>query len=122
MALAERREGLEAGQPAVETADWYVYSPDVDPTSAAFETPETPVGKPDTMVAAINKTLKGEMARNPRIVVFGEDAGYFGGVADMLITSTLSFIWRSSQWKSVVAAVNNFCGSLALVRALQMSS
>ena len=39
----------------------------------AFETPRQPDGKPDTMVAAINRTLKDEMARNPRIVVFGED-------------------------------------------------
>ena len=39
----------------------------------AFATEPVPDGKPDTMVAAINRTLKDEMARNPRIVVFGED-------------------------------------------------
>jgi 2-oxoisovalerate dehydrogenase E1 component len=64
---------LAAPKPAPETADWYVFSPDVDPTSSAFETEPQPDGKPDTMVAAINRTLKDEMARNPRIVVFGED-------------------------------------------------
>ena len=46
---------------------------DVDPTSPAFDTPAQPDGKPDTMVGVINRTLKDEMARNPRIVVFGED-------------------------------------------------
>ena len=51
----------------------FVYSPDVDPTSSEFATSAAPDGKPDTMVAAINRTLKDEMARNPRIVVFGED-------------------------------------------------
>ena len=66
-------QALAAPKPLVETAGWYVYSPDVDPTSAAFETPEQPIGKPDTMVGAINRTLKDEMAVNPRIVVFGED-------------------------------------------------
>ncbi len=64
---------LAAPKPGTETADWYVFSPDVDPTSAAFDTPVQTDGKPDTMVAAINRTLKDEMAHNPRIVVFGED-------------------------------------------------
>jgi 2-oxoisovalerate dehydrogenase E1 component len=64
---------LAAPKPAPETADWYVFSPDVDPTSAAFATEALSEGKPDTMVAAINRTLKDEMARSPRIVVFGED-------------------------------------------------
>jgi len=60
-------------KPSRETATLYVYSPAVDPTSDAFRTEPRPEGKPDTMVAAINRTLKDEMARNPRIVVFGED-------------------------------------------------
>src|SRR6185436_10649977 len=66
-------EALQAPQPARDTAALWVYSPDVDPTSSAFDTPEQPEGKPETMVAAINRTLKDEMAHNPRIVVFGED-------------------------------------------------
>src|SRR5215831_16980523 len=66
-------KALVAPKPARNSATQWVYSPDVDPTSAAFETPAQPEGKPDTMVEAINHTLKDEMARNPRIVVFGED-------------------------------------------------
>jgi 2-oxoisovalerate dehydrogenase E1 component len=64
---------IAAEKPGPETATLYVYSPDVDPTSDAFNTPAASGGKPDTMVAAINRTLKDEMARNPRTVVFGED-------------------------------------------------
>ena len=64
---------LKAPKPSPETAGLFVYSPTVDPTSPAFDTPAEPDGKADTMVAAINRTLKDEMAANPRIVVFGED-------------------------------------------------
>jgi 2-oxoisovalerate dehydrogenase E1 component len=64
---------LHAAKPKPDTAGLYVYSPVIDPASSQFESTATPEGKPDTMVAAINRTLKDEMARNPRIVVFGED-------------------------------------------------
>jgi 2-oxoisovalerate dehydrogenase E1 component len=70
-AAAETAKASE--KPNRDTVSLYVYSPDVDPASTAFSTEPAPEGKPDTMVAAINRTLKDEMARNPRIVVFGED-------------------------------------------------
>ncbi|HUL02836.1 MAG TPA: thiamine pyrophosphate-dependent enzyme [Gemmatimonadales bacterium] len=66
---------LASPQPKPETALSYVYSPDVDPTSPAFDTEESPQlsGDPTTMVDLLNACLREEMARNPRIVVFGED-------------------------------------------------
>ena len=64
---------VSAPKPDASTAALYVYSPTVDPTSSAFETEASIDGQPETMVSAINQTLFDEMAREPRIVVFGED-------------------------------------------------
>jgi 2-oxoisovalerate dehydrogenase E1 component len=64
---------IAAEKPGRDTVLRYVHSPDIDPASSDFESTPVPEGKPDTMVAAINRTLKDEMARNPRIIVFGED-------------------------------------------------
>jgi len=77
---------VSSPKPTPDTATLYVHSPDVDPTSEAFATALAPEGKPDTMVAAINRTLKDEMARDPRIVVFGED------VADCSRTDSLGSV------------------------------
>lgn len=66
---------LASEQPAPETATQFVFSPDVDPASKEFDTEEGAElsGNPGTMVDLINRTLHTEMARDPRIVVFGED-------------------------------------------------
>jgi 2-oxoisovalerate dehydrogenase E1 component len=66
---------LAARQPAPETATQFVYSPDVDPTSKEFDTEEGTQlsGNPGTVVDLINRCLHEEMARDPAIVVFGED-------------------------------------------------
>ncbi len=66
---------LVAPQPATDTIYNYVYSPDVDPTSDRFDTEDDPrfTGDPTTMVDLLNICLREEMARDARILVFGED-------------------------------------------------
>ena len=64
---------LKAPQPPKGSALRYLYSDTVDPTSAAFETEAKCAGATRTMVDTITLTMSEEMARNPNIVVFGED-------------------------------------------------
>jgi 2-oxoisovalerate dehydrogenase E1 component len=66
---------LSVPQPAKESATLYIYSPDVDPTSAEFDTEDQVefYGNEGTVVDLINRCLHEEMERNPRIVIFGED-------------------------------------------------
>ncbi len=66
-------KALAAAVPAPESIHLYVYSPDVDPTAPAFATAPRTEGEPKTMVDLINACLHDEMARDPRVVVFGED-------------------------------------------------
>ena len=68
-------EALVSPQPDPSTAMRYLFSPDVDPTAEQFDTEDDPrpTGNETTMVDLINATLRDEMRRDPRIVVFGED-------------------------------------------------
>ena len=68
---ADRALGAEP--PAAESVSLWVYSPDVDSTSEKFAAEPQPSGNPLTMVETVAQTLADEMARDERIVVFGED-------------------------------------------------
>jgi 2-oxoisovalerate dehydrogenase E1 component len=77
---------LEAPLPPIAEIRKYIYSEDLDPTSAAFdserkETVNAESAKPasgkaagaKTMADLINVCLRDEMRRDPRIIVYGED-------------------------------------------------
>ena len=64
---------LAAEPPEIDSIRVNVFSPDVDPTSTAFETEPQFHGAPKTMVEMVAATLSDEMARDERITVFGED-------------------------------------------------
>jgi 2-oxoisovalerate dehydrogenase E1 component len=66
---------LASPQPDPSTAMHYLFSPDVDPRAEQFDTEDDPrsSGAETTMVDLINATLRDEMRRDPRILVFGED-------------------------------------------------
>jgi 2-oxoisovalerate dehydrogenase E1 component len=72
---------MAARLPEPKSATAFVYSPNLDPGSEKFHThPEFPhaeAGKPapgeKTMADLINATLRDEMRRDPRVVLFGED-------------------------------------------------
>ena len=64
---------LQAVPPSKECISGHVYSEDIDPTSSQFGAEPRLSGEPRTMVDMISATLAEEMARDDRIVVFGED-------------------------------------------------
>ncbi|MGB6826465.1 MAG: thiamine pyrophosphate-dependent enzyme [Terracidiphilus sp.] len=75
-------QALESPLPEIATISDHVYSPDLDPTSAAFATDLVQEGEARsaassstkrTMADLINACLHDEMRRDPRIVVYGED-------------------------------------------------
>ena len=75
-------QAVDAAPPARDTYNKFVFSPDLDPRSSAFATPpqfelkqegDAKAGADKTMADLINSTLRDEMRRDPRVVMFGED-------------------------------------------------
>ena len=71
-------QALEAAFPSPDSYAQFVYSPSLDPTSAEFDTQpvndsDPKKATPKTMADLINTTLRDEMKRDERIVMFGED-------------------------------------------------
>jgi 2-oxoisovalerate dehydrogenase E1 component len=64
---------LAAELPSTDSIYVSVFSPEVDPTGRDFEAAQAPSGDPKTMVEMVSATLLDEMARDERVVVFGED-------------------------------------------------
>ena len=64
---------LVARRPEPSSIYQHVWSPSVDPTSNEFDVAPKLEGDPKTMVDLLNACLRDEMARDEKIVVFGED-------------------------------------------------
>ena len=71
-------EAERAAPPAADSGLRHLYSETVDPTGPDFDTEadaDAPEGEavPKTMIDLINRTLHAEMARDPTLLVFGQD-------------------------------------------------
>jgi 2-oxoisovalerate dehydrogenase E1 component len=86
--LADSQGALKSVPANPATVLRHLYSETVDPASAAFDVPaqQQPQGDPRIMADLINATLREEMRRNDRVIVFGED------VADCSREDNLSLV------------------------------
>jgi len=88
--LEAAHTALKAEPTAPESALANLYSETADPTSSQFDVVAQPEGEPKLMSDLINATLKEEMRRNDRIVVF----------ARMLPTAVAKEIFPRSKAKA----------------------
>ena len=66
-------QALTMGFPAKDNIKAHLYSASVDPTSSDFATEPKPSGQKGTMVDLLNACLRDELARDPRVMIFGQD-------------------------------------------------
>jgi 2-oxoisovalerate dehydrogenase E1 component len=84
--LEDTHRAMKAAPPEPSTALLHLYSETIDPASSQFDAAAQPEGEPRTMVDLINATLKEEMRRDERVIVFGEDVADCsreGGLAEV---------------------------------------
>jgi 2-oxoisovalerate dehydrogenase E1 component len=103
--LEDTHKALKAAPPNPETALLHLYSERVDPTSSQFEGEAQPNGEPKTMLDLINATLKEEMRRDERVIVFGED------VADCSREGNLSEVKGKGGVFGITAGLQSEFGS-----------
>jgi 2-oxoisovalerate dehydrogenase E1 component len=97
---------LKAALPEKNSIYADVYSPDVDPASAKFDAAPKNEGEPKTMVEMVSATLMDEMARDERILAFGED------VADCSREDWLSLVkGKGGVFKATAGLQRKFGGA-----------
>jgi 2-oxoisovalerate dehydrogenase E1 component len=89
-------QALKAAAPDTSTVYLHLYS-SIDPTSDEFSTPAEFHGGPRTMVDEINLTLREEMARNPNMVVFGEDVADCSREANLKEVKGKGGVFKATQ-------------------------
>ena len=88
---------LRAAPPSAGSALRFLYSDKVDPTGPAFESEPRLQGDPRTMVDEINLTIDEEMARDARILVFGEDVADCGRPGNLPLVKGKGGVFKATQ-------------------------
>jgi 2-oxoisovalerate dehydrogenase E1 component len=88
---------LRAEPPEPGSALRFLYSPAVDPCAGSWEVQPAFRGEPRTMVDAINQTLAEEMARDARVVVFGEDVADCSREAHLPLVKGKGGVFKATQ-------------------------
>ncbi len=88
---------LRAAPPVSGTALRFLYSERVDPTGPAFDSAPRLAGDHRTMVDEINLTIDEEMARDPRVIVFGEDVADCGRLENLSLVKGKGGVFKATQ-------------------------
>jgi len=88
---------LRAAAPATGSALRFLYSDKINPASNEFQTEARFSGEPRTMVDAINQTLAEEMARDVRVIVFGEDVADCSREGNLAMVKGKGGVFKATQ-------------------------